>query len=86
MIVRDLIAILLEADPMAEVRLATQPQYPMQSTVACATVDQGVVWLAEGMEMGYLQGSADVVWGLAEDEPGDAAVAALRLLRDLPRP
>ena len=47
-----------ETDPGAEVRLATQPAWPMEHTIDRVHVDTvdalGIVYLVEGEQLGYL--------------------------------
>lgn len=65
--VGDLIAALGQYDPTAQVRLATQPGYPLENLlarVACTPddaeyegptrTDPPVVWLGAGTQVGYL--------------------------------
>lgn len=55
MTVADLIEALEGMDPQAEVRLAMQPSWPMEYTVADAVEDQtGIVYLSEDRQVGYL--------------------------------
>lgn len=59
----------LDEDPEIEVRIASQPNYPLQSSLRCLTLDlpQGVLWLAEGggTDSGYAPHHAwdgDIIW------------------------
>ena len=71
----ELIELLENVDPNAEVRLATQPQWPFEYSVgrALATDDldteqagpdeENVVWLAAGSQSRYLPGHvAEAAW------------------------
>lgn len=57
--VAELLDLLQDVDPEAEVRLATQPNYPLEAWVAGVSVgDTGpeeaeVVWILEGGSEGY---------------------------------
>jgi hypothetical protein len=69
--VGELIAALDRYDPTTPVRLATQPGYPLENTVAqvvctpddsegdgTVRTDPPVVWLGAGKQVGYLPGLA----------------------------
>ena len=64
MTVGQLIEMLQDYDPAAEIRLATQPNYPLESSVRgvvsnddmAAThgdADENIVWITEGSQIGY---------------------------------
>lgn len=60
MTVAQLMAILEDCDPEAEVRLAHQPAWPFEYSVSAVeeygTDDGPVVYIAEGSQLGYLPG------------------------------
>lgn len=64
MTVADLIATLQQMDPEATVRLAEQPNYPMEYSVGdmveVPSTDDGpaIVYLVEGSQVGYLPRAA----------------------------
>ncbi|MEO3851737.1 hypothetical protein ABGB09_29615 [Streptomyces sp. B8F3] len=59
MTVGDLIAILEQYDEGAQIRLATQPQWPFEWTIQeVGTDDSGTVWIAQGEQLGYLSQEA----------------------------
>lgn len=76
MTVEELIAELEYLNPEAEVRLATQPRYPLEYTLAQVvevgisdnlrddTIDETVVYLSEGGQIGYLpeQAAQELGW------------------------
>ncbi|MFC8570671.1 hypothetical protein ACFUIW_33440 [Streptomyces sp. NPDC057245] len=66
MTVAELIEQLEEMDPEATVRLAIQPTYPFEHSLAKAVqAEDGTCYLAEGEQLGYLgdQASEDIGWG-----------------------
>ncbi|MDX3165840.1 hypothetical protein PV516_18820 [Streptomyces scabiei] len=55
MTVADLIEKLERMNPEAKVRLATQPSYPFEYTIAeVAETEDGTCWITEGEQQGYL--------------------------------
>ena len=53
--VRDLLEMLEECDPNAEVRFASQPSWPFENTIEdVVSQDDSVVYLQEGSQIGYL--------------------------------
>lgn len=58
MTVGELIMLLEEFDEDAPVRLAEQPRYPLACSVAGVGEHDGVVYIAEGSQIGYLPGGA----------------------------
>jgi hypothetical protein len=65
--VAELAELLADMDPTAEVRLAHQPRWALEYSVAAATqvdTDAGpVAYLAEGSQLGYLPGEAATAIG-----------------------
>jgi len=68
MTVRDLIELLSEFDPNAEVRLAHQPRWAFEYSISTVAEtepnadDQTTVYIAEGNQIGYLpQEAADAI-------------------------
>ncbi len=58
MTVQDLLDLLADKNPKAEVRLATQPHYPLAYEVEGVTAvqarrDDEVVYIVEGAQLGY---------------------------------
>lgn len=58
MIVADLIRTLQDMDPEAEVRIATQPTYPLTHAIGDVVEYEGAIYLAEGGDGQY--GSRDI--------------------------
>lgn len=57
MTVAELIELLSDLDPEAEVRLAVQPSWPFEHHLAPEVAEVGGrVWLAESGQIGYLPG------------------------------
>lgn len=54
--VKDLIEQLKSMNPEAEIRLATQPEYPFENSVSDVyeTEDESKVFICEGSQIGYL--------------------------------
>lgn len=68
MTVEELIEMLEQFDPEAEVRIASQPSWPMEYELSGVDATDGAVFLAEGRQLGYLPHEAAVAVGWAEDE------------------
>lgn len=47
---------LVDGDESIEIRLATQPSYPFEWSVEAGEVVDGILYLAEGSQLGYLPG------------------------------
>jgi heme oxygenase len=56
MTAQELIEILEGMDPDAEVRFASQPSWPFEYSISAAAEVDGVLYLAEGTQLGYLPG------------------------------
>lgn len=65
MTVAELIEALEEFPMDAEVRIAKQPGWPITSTIHRAISAHGVIYVAEGEQLGYLDGDAaeELGWG-----------------------
>jgi len=58
MTVQDLIMELEQFDPDMEVRIASQPSWPFEYTIEETAESDGVIYIAEGRQIGYLPGKA----------------------------
>ncbi|MFF2571057.1 hypothetical protein [Streptomyces sp. NPDC058084] len=59
MTVAELIKQLEQVDPEAQVRLATQPNYPFEYTLGeVVEVEDGICYIGQGEQRGYLGGDA----------------------------
>ena len=75
MTVEELIERLAEFNPEAEVRIASQPSWPMEYELSEVAPDSDIarpslcpiVYLAEGRQIGYLPQEAAVTVGWSED-------------------
>lgn len=56
MTVADLTELLEGLDPKMEVRMAQQPSWPFEYSIKDLVIVEGVVYLAEGVQLGYLPG------------------------------
>lgn len=65
MTVQDLIDQLSELPADAEVRIASQPQWPLEYALGDAHDVDGVVYLTESAQLGYLPGDAAAAIGWA---------------------
>lgn len=65
MTVQDLIMELERFDPDMEVRIASQPSWPFEYGIAETAESEGVIYIAEGGQIGYLPGEAAeaIGWG-----------------------
>jgi heme oxygenase len=65
MTAQELIEILEGMEPDAEVRLAMQPQWAFEYSISAAVEAGGMIYLAEGSQLGYLPGevSNELGWG-----------------------
>lgn len=66
MTVEELIEVLEEFNPEAEVRIASQPNWPMEYDLADVEATGDVVYVAEGGQLGYLPHEAAVAVGWSE--------------------
>ena len=66
MTVEQLIELLEEFDPEAEVRMASGRSWPMEYDLAEVETTGAVVYVAEGRQLGYLPSDAAVAVGWAE--------------------
>lgn len=66
MTVEQLIELLEEFNPEAEVRIASQPNWPMEYELADVEATAEVVYVSEGGQLGYLPHDAVVAVGWAE--------------------
>jgi hypothetical protein len=68
--VGDLIARLRDYDENAEVRFASQPDWPMEYTIDtdATTEVEGVVYVVEGRQVGYLDEEASIALGWQDED------------------
>ena len=54
MTVQELIDVLKDFDPNAKVRMAEQPNYPLEYGIDVIAEYEGIVYICEGRQIGYL--------------------------------
>ena len=62
MTVQELIAMLEDCEPDAEVRIAYQPSYPLESQIACVAADSDLQPDEDDEDNGEQETDGEVVW------------------------
>lgn len=65
--VKELRELLEEMDDNAEVRFAEQPKWPLEYSIRNAEEVDGILYLAEGKQLGYLTSEVCVALGWREE-------------------